>query len=60
MLGLLWKPNKREKKLLEALRDLRTLRVTPRGGMSIDSQEILSNESFIAASKRAKQIVAND
>lgn len=59
MLGLLWKPSKRERKLLDALRDLQTLRVSPRGGMSIDSKEILSNEHFIAASKRAKKIVAN-
>jgi len=59
MLGLLWKPSKRERKLLDALRDLQTLRVSPRGGMSIDSKEILQNRHFIAASKKAKKIVAN-
>ncbi|QXW42686.1 hypothetical protein [Pseudomonas amygdali] len=59
MLGLLWKPSSKEKKLLDSLRELQTLRVTARGGMSIDSKEILSDAEFIAASKRAKSIVAN-
>jgi hypothetical protein len=59
MLGLLWKPSKREKELLDALRDLQTLHVSSRGGMSIDSKEILRDENFIAASKKAKKIVAN-
>jgi hypothetical protein len=59
MLGLLLKPNKREQELLDALRGLQTLRVSSRGGMSIDSREILTNEQFIAASKQAKKIVAN-
>lgn len=58
MLRLLSKPSKRERKLLDALRDLRSLRVSSRGGMSIDSKEILSNQHFIAASKKAKTIVA--
>lgn len=60
MLGLLFKPSKEEKELLEALRDLQTLRVSSRGGMSIDSQEILSNKNFIAASEKAKKIVASE
>lgn len=58
MLGLLFKISKREKEILDALRELRTLRVSNRGGMSIDSQEILMNECFIEASKRARKIVA--
>ncbi|MDQ0666708.1 hypothetical protein QF039_001008 [Pseudomonas sp. W2I6] len=60
MLGLLFKPSKEEKELLEALRDLQTLRVSSRGGMSIDSQEILNNKNFIAASEKAKKIVASE
>ncbi|WP_347929198.1 hypothetical protein [Pseudomonas helvetica] len=60
MLGLLIKPSKEEKELLEALRDLQTLRVSSRGGMSIDSQEILNNKNFIAASEKAKKIVASE
>lgn len=59
MLGLLFKTSKREKEILDSLRELRTLRVTDRGGMSIDSQEILMSERFIEASKKAKKIVAN-
>ncbi|CAG8863393.1 hypothetical protein PS627_00331 [Pseudomonas fluorescens] len=59
MLGLLWKRSKREKDLADALRGMRTLRVGQRGGISIDSQEILSDQHFIEASKKAKKIVAN-
>ncbi len=58
MLGLLWKASKREKEILDSLRELRTLRVSNRGGMSIDSQEILKSKHFIEASKKAKKIVA--
>lgn len=59
MLGLLFKTSKREKEILDSLRELRTLRVSDRGGMSIDSREILESEVFIEASKKAKKIVAN-
>lgn len=59
MLGLLFKASKREKEILDSLRELRTLRVSDRGGMSIDSREILMSERFIEASKKAKKIVAN-
>ncbi len=59
MLGLLFKTSKREKEILDSLRELRTLRVSARGGMSIDSREILTNELFIEASKKAKKIVAH-
>lgn len=59
MLGLLFKTSKREKEILDSLRELRTLRVSARGGMSIDSREILTNEHFIEASKKAKKIVAH-
>lgn len=59
MLGLLFKTSKREKEILDSLRELRTLRVSDRGGMSIDSREILASELFIEASKKAKKIVAN-
>ncbi|RML92462.1 Uncharacterised protein [Ectopseudomonas mendocina] len=59
MLGLLFKTSKREKEILDSLRELRTLRVSDRGGMSIDSREILTSELFIEASKKAKKIVAN-
>jgi len=58
MFALFWKPSKREKALADAIRELRTLRVSDRGGMSIDSQEILSDQHFIDASKQAKKIVA--
>lgn len=59
MLGLLIKASKREREILESLRELRTLRISDRGGMSIDSREILMSERFIEASKKAKKIVAN-
>ncbi|MCP1510443.1 hypothetical protein J2Y83_000570 [Pseudomonas marginalis] len=59
MFGLLFKASKQEKEILDSLRELKTLRVTDRGGMSIDSREILMNERFIEASKKAKKTVAN-
>jgi hypothetical protein len=59
MLGLLFKTSKREKEILDSLRELQTLRVSDRGGMSIDSREILMSQCFIEASKKAKKIVAN-
>jgi len=59
MLGLLFRANKREKEILKSLRKLKTLRVSERGGMSIDSSEVLASDSFVKASKRAKNIVAN-
>lgn len=58
MIGLLWGASKREKEILESLRKLKTLRVNNRGGMSIDSQEVLKSSKFIAASEKAKKIVA--
>ena len=57
MIGLLWKRSKREKDLADALREMSTLRVSQWGGISIDSQEILRNQNFIDACKRAKKIV---
>ena len=59
MLRLLLRTTKREKEILESLRNLKTLRVNERGGMSIDSREILNSQRFIEASKKAKKIVAN-
>lgn len=59
MLGLLFKANKQEKEILDSLRSLKTLRVSDRGGMSIDPQEILESRDFIEASKKAKKTVAN-
>lgn len=58
MIGLLWGASKREKEILDSLRKLETLRVNNRGGMSIDSQEVLKSTYFIEASKKAKKIVA--
>ncbi|WP_233593921.1 hypothetical protein [Pseudomonas amygdali] len=59
MLGLLFKTSKHEKEILESLRGLKTLRISDRGGMSIDTQEILTSKRFIEASEKARKIVAN-
>ncbi|RMP50635.1 hypothetical protein ALQ20_200015 [Pseudomonas syringae pv. atrofaciens] len=59
MFSLLFKTSKQEKEILESLRGLKTLRVSDRGGMSIDQQEILESKGFREASEKAKKTVAN-
>lgn len=60
MLGLLFsKRSEREKELADALRALKTLQVSMRGGISLDSMEILQDKHFIEASRKAKKTVAN-
>ncbi|WP_232538360.1 hypothetical protein [Pseudomonas syringae] len=59
MFGLLFKASKDEKEILDSLRGLKTLRISDRGGMSIDTHEILTSKRFIEASKKARKIVAN-
>lgn len=60
MFGLLFsKRTEREKELADALRAMKTVRVSMRGGISLDSMEILTDKKFIEASKKAQQIVAN-
>lgn len=60
MLGLLFsKRSEREKELADALRALKTLQVSMRGGISLDSMEILQDKYFIEASRKAKKTVAN-
>lgn len=60
MFGLLFsKRTEREKELADALRALKTVRVSMYGGISLDSMEILRDKKFIEASKKAQKIVAN-
>ena len=60
MFGLLFsKRSEREKELADSLRAMKTIRVSMRGGISLDSSEILQDKNFIEASKKAKKIVAN-
>lgn len=49
-----------ERKILEQIRELKTLKVTPRGGMSIDPLEIIQSDHFLKASRMAKRIVERD
>jgi len=53
------KKTEREKELADSIRAMKTVRVSKRGGISLDSSEILQDERFIEASKKAKMIVAN-
>ncbi|VVQ38472.1 hypothetical protein PS943_05916 [Pseudomonas fluorescens] len=60
MFGLLFsKRTEREKELADSIRAMKTIRVSMRGGISLDSTEILQDKNFIEASKKAKKIVAN-
>lgn len=60
MFGLLLsKRTESERKCADSIRALETVQVSRRGGISLDSMEILKNKHFIEASKKAKQIVAN-
>lgn len=60
MFGLLLsKRTDREMKLADSIRAMKTVQVSRRGGISLDSLEILNNEHFIEASKKAKKLVAN-
>lgn len=60
MFGLLLsKPTERQKKLADSIRAMETVHVSRRGGISLDSLEILKSEHFIEASKKAKKLVAN-
>lgn len=59
MLGMLFtKRTKREMELADSIRAMETVRVSKRGGISLDSSEILRDQNFINASERAKKIVA--
>jgi len=55
MLGLLFRANKREKEILKSLRKLKTLRVSERGGMSIDSSEVLASDSFDQGQQKSEE-----
>lgn len=57
MFGLFSKKTDEEKKVADSIRALKTLRVSKRGGISLDSIEILESKNFIEASKKAKLIV---
>jgi len=46
---------RREKEFIQAANQLKTLRVTPRGGMSIDPEEI--RDQIIAAREEYKHLV---
>lgn len=56
---LLFWPSREQRELADSLRTLKTLKVTRGGGISIDPLEIARDEHFIAASKVAKRIVAD-
>lgn len=45
-----------EQKVLDELRGLKTLKVTRRGGMSVDPAEISSSECFQEASRRVSRL----
>lgn len=60
MFGLLLsRRSDEEKRIADSIRAMKTVRVSGRGGVSIDSLEILRNEQFIKASQRAKRLVAD-
>ena len=49
----------RERELADSIRRLKTLKVSSKGGISIDSMEIIRNPHFVKASQQAKEIVAS-
>lgn len=60
MFGIFFsKRTERELELANALRAMKTLHVSSRGGISLSSAEIIQDKNFVEASKKAKEIVAN-
>ncbi|PRW86078.1 hypothetical protein C7A11_20820 [Pseudomonas simiae] len=61
MAWLFWKDNRpawvkeEERKFIEAVKSLKTLQTTPRGGMRIDPEEL--REQIIASRERLKDLV---
>lgn len=61
LIGLVWRDNRsdqertRDRAFIAALNDLKSLRVTPDGGMSIDPDEI--REQVIASRRSLKRFV---